>query len=68
MRENLEKFSRAGRATDDSMAHAHCMLDTQVYKHILSEYILLVAFPLQQCLHKRASMLRYTYIAFLVPF
>jgi len=24
---NVEKYSRAGQATDDSMSHAHCMLD-----------------------------------------
>ena len=24
----VEKYCRAGQATDDSMAHAHCMLDT----------------------------------------
>jgi hypothetical protein len=23
-----EKYCRAGQATDDNMAHAHCMLDT----------------------------------------
>jgi hypothetical protein len=28
-----------------------------------SEYVILVAFPLQQWLQERASMLRYTYIA-----
>ena len=26
--DNVEKYCRAGQATDDSMAHAHCMLDT----------------------------------------
>ena len=31
-----------------------------------SEYIILIAFPLQQLLHERASMLRHTYIACLV--
>jgi len=31
-----------------------------------SEYVTFIAFPLQQRLHKRASMLRYTYIAFLL--
>jgi hypothetical protein len=31
-----------------------------------SEYVILVAFPLQQLLHERASMLRYTYIECLV--
>jgi hypothetical protein len=25
---NVEKYGRAGQATDDNMAHAHCMLDT----------------------------------------
>jgi hypothetical protein len=29
----------------------------------LSEYLIFIAFPLQQWLHERASMLRYTYIA-----
>ena len=28
-----------------------------------SEYVILTAFPLQQCLHEHASMLRNTYIA-----
>ena len=32
----------------------------------LSEYVTLTAFPLQQWLHKRFSMLRYTYTACLV--
>ena len=31
-----------------------------------SEYVILIAFPLQQWLHERASMLRYTYIVCLV--
>jgi hypothetical protein len=35
----------------------------KVYKHTLSEYVILIAFPLQKWLHERASMLRYTYIA-----
>jgi hypothetical protein len=30
--------------------------------NILSEYVIRIAFPLQQMLHERASMLRYTYI------
>ena len=30
------------------------------------EYIILIAFPLQQWLHERASVLRYMYIAGLV--
>ena len=31
-----------------------------------SEYVMLIAFPLQQLLHERTSLLRYTYIACLV--
>ena len=48
-----------------STAHAHFKLGTYGYKHTLSEYViaLLLAFPLQQCLHKRASVLRYMYVA-----
>jgi len=31
-----------------------------------SEFVILIALPLQQCLHERALMLRYAYIACLV--
>jgi len=44
------------------MAHAHCMLATDTY----SEYVILIAFPQQQWLHERPSMLRYTCIGCLV--
>jgi len=50
--------TRAGQATDGNMAHEHYMMDTNIH----SEYVILIAFPLQQWLHKRASLLRYTYI------
>ena len=33
-----------------------------------SQYAIIIAFPLQQWLHERASMLRYTYIACIVEF
>jgi len=26
--DNVEKYCRAGQATDDNMVHAHCMLDS----------------------------------------
>jgi len=32
-----------------------------------SQYVLLIAFPLHHSLHERASMLRYTYMAYPVP-
>jgi len=31
----MEKYCRAGQATDDNMAHVPYMLDTNGYKHIL---------------------------------
>jgi hypothetical protein len=33
-----------------------------------SEYVIVIAFPRQQWLHERASMLRYLYIACIVVF
>jgi hypothetical protein len=33
--ENVEKYCRAGLATDDNMAHAHCMLDNEGYEQTL---------------------------------
>jgi hypothetical protein len=38
--------------TDDIMVHGHFTLDTQGYKHTLSEYVILIAFPKQQWLYK----------------
>jgi len=29
----MEKYCTAGQAADDNMAHKHCMLDTDGYKH-----------------------------------
>jgi len=31
----VEKYCRARQATDDNTVHAHCMLDTNGYKHTL---------------------------------
>jgi len=54
--ENVEKYCRAGHATDDNTAHAHCMLDTQGYKYIHSLCSTLIAFPQQQWLHEHVSI------------
>ena len=51
-------YSRAWQATDDDMAHAHLTLATNTHSECV-----IVFFPLQQSLHERASLLRYTYIA-----
>jgi len=53
----VKKYCRAEQATDDSMGHAHNATNTH------SEYVTLIAFPLEQWLHGRASVIRCTYIA-----
>jgi hypothetical protein len=40
-----------------------CLIPKATDTH--SEYVILIAFPLQQWLHERPSMLRYTYIVVL---
>jgi hypothetical protein len=57
--DNVKKYCRAGQATDDNMAHAHCMLDNYTY----SQCVILNAFPVQQWLQERTLMLPCTYIA-----
>ena len=56
----MEKYCRAEQATGDSMARVCCMLDTA------SEYVIIIAFPLQQSLHEHTSLLHYMYIGCLV--
>ena len=59
---NVEKYCRAEQATDDSMVHAHCMLDTEGYTHTHThthtQCAILIAFLLQQWLHERALNFR----------
>jgi hypothetical protein len=57
---NLERFCRVRHATDDNMAHAHCMLDTHGYKYTLSEYVLFISFPPQKWIYEGASIFRCT--------
>jgi len=52
----MQNYRTAGQAADDNMAHSHCMLDTKVYKHH-SEYVILIAFPQQQWVQERVSLL-----------
>jgi hypothetical protein len=49
----VEKYCRAGQATDDNMAHAQFMLDTQGYKYTQSCCVILIVFPQPQWLHER---------------
>jgi hypothetical protein len=65
----VEKCCSAGEATDDTVTQLMrfaCLITKATNTH--SEYIILIAFPQQQWLRERASMLRYAYIACLVCF
>ena len=57
---NMEKRSRAGESTDDNIIHEHFSLRMKCYKYTLTEYEIVVAFILQQCLQECASMLGYS--------
>ena len=46
-------------------AHARPHLRAHTHKH---KQVIIIAFPMQQSLRERASMLRYTYIACIVGF
>jgi hypothetical protein len=65
--DNVEKYCTAGQATDDSMIwRMHTAWWIPNCTNLHSEYVILVAFPLEQRLHKGASVLRHTYVACLV--
>jgi len=60
----VEKYRTAGQATDDNTIRrmrTACWVPEATNKH--TPYAIFTASPLQQWLHERDSMLRYTYIA-----
>ena len=63
--DNVEKCCRAGRATDENMTHAHCMLYTSSYKHTL-RICNNHCFSSTGCNERALVVLRYTHIACLV--
>jgi hypothetical protein len=63
LRENAEKYGSALQVSGDNKTYAHFMLEaTDAY----SQYVPIIAFPLQQWLHMRASLLQNTHSACLV--
>jgi hypothetical protein len=65
----VEKYGRAKQATDENVTRRMrfiCRITKATDIH--SEYVILIAFPQQQWLRERSSILRHTYIAFLVLF
>ena len=60
--ENVEKFCTEGHATDDNMEHGiTCWIPkaTNTYTRTHTGSVILIAFPQQQWLHERASILRF---------
>jgi hypothetical protein len=56
-----KKYSRAGQATDNNIIRSlpvACWMTKATDRHL--EYVILIAFPLQQLLHEHTSMLPYT--------
>jgi len=61
----VEKYLRAGQATDDNtVMRFACWISKVANTH--SEYAILTALPLQQCLDKYMSVVHYMYIACLL--
>jgi len=61
--EKVEKYGRAGQAKGDNIIQGTrfaCWVTKATDTH--PEYAIFIAFSLQQWLHERASMLRYTCI------
>jgi hypothetical protein len=60
----VEKYGRAGQATDDNITRL-MRIAYWITKatNTDSEYVILIAFALQQWLGERASLLLYMYIA-----
>ena len=59
----MEKYCRAGQDTDGNMKwrmRIACRITRARDTH--SQYVTLIAFPPQQCLHERTSILRYTHL------
>ena len=65
----MEKYGTAGQATDDNIIRRMrfaCWITKATDTHTHTEYLILIAFPRQQWLRERASVLRYAYNACLV--
>ena len=63
--DNVKKKSRAEQATDEKRRmRIACWKAMTLNTH--SSCVMLITFPLQHWFYERASMVRYTYIAFLV--
>ena len=65
---NVAKYGRAGQATDDNITRRMrfaCRITKATDTH--SGYVILIAFPQQQCLHESTSVLRCSIFPVLFP-
>jgi len=63
----VDKYGTSRQVTDDNtMLRMRCACWMHKATDTRSEYVILIAFLLQQWLQERASMLRFTFIAFLL--
>ena len=63
----MDKYSTATQATEDNKIRrmrTACCIPKVTKTH--AQYVIRIAFPIQQWLHESASLLPYTYIAFIV--
>jgi hypothetical protein len=67
LRAGLARLCARMRMHTASRPGTHVHARTRKRAHT-DQYVIFIAFPLQQCLRERASMLRYTYIACLFFF
>jgi hypothetical protein len=60
--DNVEKYCRAGQATRDNMAHAHCVPDAWMYKHTLRMCYTYCFYTVTIVARARQNVKHYTYI------
>jgi len=68
LQDNIKNYDRAGQATDDNIIQRFrfaCRINKAINTH--SENVTLIAFPQQQWIPERPSMLRYTFTACIFP-
>jgi hypothetical protein len=54
---NVHKCRRVGQATNENMAHVHCMLE--LHQQIHTKFLLFIDFPLKKLLRQHVPMVRY---------
>ena len=65
--DNVGKYGRLGQATGNiRRMRSACRIPKATDTH--SEYVILIAFPLQQWLREGTSILRHTYVAYIIFF